>query len=205
MHWLITNRRSACCLTNKGRSVEPVLFSMIRWSYFNLDPCDDYQHFDHWKLLAMKALFNPDRCKKDMAVQFNSDSLIAWVKSPVPAWLLQLVKPWSLTLFRRWRFHNCIRAVPQKYLVQTLCWLNSHAALIHGIRTSLWQVYLMRHGRNQDKEIKAEMESCSGCKIFKAGNGPISMKHFLVYKLSLMKKRSGAKMGHSKHHLATEL
>lgn len=74
------DRRSAYCLSEKGKSVEPVILSMIRWGYFNLDAGDDYQHFHHWDLLAMKALFNPNHCKKTMTVQFIADSLIAWVK-----------------------------------------------------------------------------------------------------------------------------
>ena len=75
------DRRSAYCLTEKGKSVEPVVLSLIHWGYFNLDACDGYQHFHHWDLLAMKALFNPKKYKKSMTVQFKTNALTAWVKT----------------------------------------------------------------------------------------------------------------------------
>ena len=74
------DKRSAYCLTETGKTVEPVIFSLIRWGYINLNTCEDYEHYDHWDLLAMKALFNPARCKKNLTVQFESNALTAWVK-----------------------------------------------------------------------------------------------------------------------------
>ena len=74
-------KRSAYQLTTTGHEVEPVLLSLIRWGFSNLSPSDDdeYQHHPHWDLLALKALFNGERCNSSMKIQFESPALTAWV------------------------------------------------------------------------------------------------------------------------------
>ncbi|MDA0705882.1 MAG: helix-turn-helix domain-containing protein [Proteobacteria bacterium] len=73
-------KRAAYCLTANGKAVEPVILEMIRWGYrFGVsDP--EYLHWHHWDLLAMRAYFQPARCRRRIAVQFASPALTAWVR-----------------------------------------------------------------------------------------------------------------------------
>lgn len=72
-------KRSPYCLSEKGKTVEPIILSLIRWGHFNLSGDSEYQHFDHWDLLAMKALFIAKTSKKKITVQFEAETLTAWV------------------------------------------------------------------------------------------------------------------------------
>lgn len=72
--------RSAYELTSLGASLEPVIFSMIRWGFDHFTRQSDYHHFHHWDLLAMKALYRPEKYSRDITIQFDSKELTAWVK-----------------------------------------------------------------------------------------------------------------------------
>ncbi len=74
------NKRSAYQLTQAGRKVEQSVLAMIRWGYQYGHPQEDYVHFDHWDLLAMKAFFDQTKGQKKITVQFSSESLLAWVR-----------------------------------------------------------------------------------------------------------------------------
>lgn len=73
------NKRSAYQLTSSGLALEPIVLLLILWGYEHGEYQDEFLHFDHWDLLAMKAFFNPAKGSKPLSVQFNSDSLQAWV------------------------------------------------------------------------------------------------------------------------------
>jgi len=73
------NKRSAYQLSPMGLQVEPSVLALIRWGYQNGRTQDDYLHFEHWDLLAMKAFFSKKKGKKAVVLQFSSSSLTAWV------------------------------------------------------------------------------------------------------------------------------
>ncbi len=74
------SRRAAYRLTGTGRAVEPVILEMIRWGYrFGVSEAD-YTHQHHWDLLAMRAFFQPARCRQRIVVQFADAALTAWVR-----------------------------------------------------------------------------------------------------------------------------
>lgn len=75
------DKRSAYQLTTKGLDIEPIVMSLINWGHGNLTGDDEFNHFHHWDLLAMKALFKPAKCKQPMIVQFESEALTAWVRA----------------------------------------------------------------------------------------------------------------------------
>lgn len=74
------NKRSAYQLTKAGNQVEPAVLAMIRWGYQYGHPQEDYVHFDHWDLLAMKAFFDQPGGQEKITAQFSSESLLAWVE-----------------------------------------------------------------------------------------------------------------------------
>ena len=67
-------------LTRAGREVEPVVLALIRWGYLYAEFQQEYQHLDHWDLLAMKAFFSKEMCESDTVVQFQCRTLEAWVR-----------------------------------------------------------------------------------------------------------------------------
>lgn len=75
------NRRSAYRLTETGREIEPIVLAMIRWGLDHGHRDDSWLHCHHWDLLAMKALFRPNRCKQKVLVQFDAPGFQAWVKT----------------------------------------------------------------------------------------------------------------------------
>jgi len=56
-----------------------VVLELIRWGAGALPLEDEGQHFHHWDLLAMKALFSPRHCTAAMTIQFTCEELTAWV------------------------------------------------------------------------------------------------------------------------------
>jgi len=75
-----SNKRSAYQLTTTGWQLESVILPLIRWGYLYGEYQRDYLHYDHWDLLALKAFFNQGKGKQGLIVQFESDSLLAWVE-----------------------------------------------------------------------------------------------------------------------------
>jgi DNA-binding HxlR family transcriptional regulator len=73
------NKRAPYQLTSTGYEVEPVVFALIRWGYRFAEADAEYTHHHHWDLLAMKAFYVAERCRKPMIVQFLCDELTAWV------------------------------------------------------------------------------------------------------------------------------
>ncbi|MEP0390755.1 MAG: helix-turn-helix domain-containing protein [Erythrobacter sp.] len=70
-------------LTEKGRSLEPMVLEMINWSLrWARSPADpDGLHFPDWDLLALKALFVPnDDLKSPVLAQFRHEDWSAWVR-----------------------------------------------------------------------------------------------------------------------------
>jgi DNA-binding HxlR family transcriptional regulator len=70
-------------LTEMGRSLEPMLLDMIKWSLrwvrATADP--DGLYFPDWDLLALKALFVPnDDLKSPVLAQFEHEGWSAWVR-----------------------------------------------------------------------------------------------------------------------------
>ncbi len=52
----------AYVLTEHGRALEPVLLDLARWGYRTMPrPDDQTVHFAAWSVLAMKAVFRPER------------------------------------------------------------------------------------------------------------------------------------------------
>jgi len=74
------SKRSPYQLSKTGIDVEPIILSLIRWGYLHGETQQDYAHFDHWDLLAMKAFFNPTLGNKTACLQFDHPTLNAWVK-----------------------------------------------------------------------------------------------------------------------------
>lgn len=74
------DKRSPYALTRAGRAVEPLVFELIRWGYRFGTGSRDYAHEDHWDLLAMRAFFSSERCKRPLVVQFSDDDFEAWVR-----------------------------------------------------------------------------------------------------------------------------
>ena len=75
------DKRSAYRLTEKGWEVEPLILQLIRWGHTHLTGSDEFTHQDHWDLLAMKALFNPEKFNGDFTLQFCSPSFTGWIKA----------------------------------------------------------------------------------------------------------------------------
>ena len=73
------NKRSAYQLTQAGYEVEHSVLAMIRWGYRYGHPQEDFIHYAHWDLLAMKAFYDQSKGQKKITLQFSSVSLLAWV------------------------------------------------------------------------------------------------------------------------------
>lgn len=51
-------------LTERGRALEPVLVELVRWGHGIMGkPSEDDVHRAHWNILAMKAVFDPERAR----------------------------------------------------------------------------------------------------------------------------------------------
>lgn len=68
-------------LTAAGKSLEPVLLSLVRWGLaYGPDNQKGYHHRDDWDLLALKALFQADRAGGlSVCVQFKAEDFAGWV------------------------------------------------------------------------------------------------------------------------------
>lgn len=68
-------------LTPRGRALEPALLALIRWGLVHgPDNKPGDHHHDDWDLLALKALFQPDRAVTEkVAVQFADPALTGWM------------------------------------------------------------------------------------------------------------------------------
>lgn len=74
-------RQAPYRLTRPGRELEPAILALIRWGFRYAMSGEDDFHRDHWDLLAMKALFVPERSSRTLVVQFDSEALTAWVRA----------------------------------------------------------------------------------------------------------------------------
>ena len=72
---------SAYALTARGRALEPALLALIRWGLvYGPDNQPGHHHHDDWDLLALKALFQPDRAADlRLAVQFAAAEFEGWM------------------------------------------------------------------------------------------------------------------------------
>jgi len=90
------DKRSPYQLSPRGLEAEPIVLAMIRWGNGVLTAESDYSHQDHWDLLAMKALYQPElfrlelfNAKKENAsstltsikVIFKTENFNGWVKA----------------------------------------------------------------------------------------------------------------------------
>jgi DNA-binding HxlR family transcriptional regulator len=83
----IVERRSsapgvqAYALSERGRALEPAVLAMVRWGLaYGPKNQDGFYHQDDWDLVALKALFQPQRAGSLSArIQFRSDEFTAWV------------------------------------------------------------------------------------------------------------------------------
>ena len=68
-------------LTPRGRAIEPTLLALIRWGLvYGPDNQPGDHHKDDWDLLALKALFQPDRVAGEgVTVQFTDRDFSGWV------------------------------------------------------------------------------------------------------------------------------
>ena len=85
-------------LTSSGEALEPAVLALVRWGLVHgpQNQPGDY-HEDEWDLVALKALFQPQRAG-DLAlgVQFDSEQLKGWMRidsGTVSIGLGQLEKP----------------------------------------------------------------------------------------------------------------
>lgn len=68
-------------LTDRGRALEPAVLALVRWgmAHAGENAAGDH-HRDDWDLLALKALFQPDRAAGlDVCVSFATADFLAWV------------------------------------------------------------------------------------------------------------------------------
>lgn len=72
------DKRSEYQLTQAGWSVESVVLAIVRWGLGRKKEEANGAHFHHWDLLAMKALFNLDKCQHDIAMQFSCEQFTGW-------------------------------------------------------------------------------------------------------------------------------
>lgn len=83
------DKRSPYQLSPRGLEAEAIVLAMIRWGNGMLAGESDYSHQDHWDLLAMKALYQPELfrsegCKAELLsikVIFKTDDFNGWVKA----------------------------------------------------------------------------------------------------------------------------
>lgn len=68
-------------LTARGRAIEPALLALIRWGLvYGPDNQPGDHHHDDWDLLALKALFQPDRMAGEgVTVQFTDHEFSGWM------------------------------------------------------------------------------------------------------------------------------
>ncbi len=69
-------------LTASGAALEPAVLALVRWGfvYGPQNQPGDY-HEDPWDLVALKALFQPQRAgAQGLRVQFDSDGLQGWMR-----------------------------------------------------------------------------------------------------------------------------
>ncbi|MGI9247862.1 MAG: winged helix-turn-helix transcriptional regulator [Woeseiaceae bacterium] len=69
-------------LTQSGQALEPAVLALVRWGLVHGPQNQpDYHHQDDWDLVALKALFQPQRAGNlIIGVQFTSDTLTGWMK-----------------------------------------------------------------------------------------------------------------------------
>lgn len=70
-------------LTEMGQALEPIVLNLAKWSLkWQRGPSDpDGLHFPDWDLLALKALFVPDReRRKAITACFTTDEWSGWVR-----------------------------------------------------------------------------------------------------------------------------
>jgi len=69
-------------LTSSGMALEPAVLALVRWGLVHgpQNQPGDY-HEDEWDLVALKALFQPQRAGGlTLSVQFDADALIGWMR-----------------------------------------------------------------------------------------------------------------------------
>ena len=68
-------------LTARGRALEPAMLALIRWGLVHgPDNQAGFHHQDDWDLLALKALFQPDRAVDNaLSVQFADHDFAGWM------------------------------------------------------------------------------------------------------------------------------
>lgn len=67
-------------LTESGLALEPALLALVRWGLaYGREPRKSLHHRDDWDLLALKALFQPQRAAElSVCVQFETDDFTGW-------------------------------------------------------------------------------------------------------------------------------
>jgi DNA-binding HxlR family transcriptional regulator len=68
-------------LTEVGQALEPALLALVRWGLsYGPGNQEGFHHQDDWDLLALKALFQPDRVGDlSVSVQFKTEEFAAWM------------------------------------------------------------------------------------------------------------------------------
>ena len=72
--------QKAYALTPAGRALEPAVLGLVRWGLRNAQ-CNqpEFHHRDDWDLLALKAVFHPERARGlVVAAQFESRDFSGW-------------------------------------------------------------------------------------------------------------------------------
>jgi len=69
-------------LTESGQALEPAVLALVRWGLAHgPGNCPGDHHEDRWDLVALKALFQPERAAELSArVQFESPTLEGWIE-----------------------------------------------------------------------------------------------------------------------------
>ncbi len=83
------DKRSPYQLSPRGLEAEPIVLAMIRWGRGQLvelrEAEEGFTHQDHWDLLAMKALYNPELFQSkqitSITLVFKTEAFNAWVKA----------------------------------------------------------------------------------------------------------------------------
>ncbi len=68
-------------LTEVGQALEPALLALVRWGLrYGQGNQEGFHHQDDWDLVALKALFQPDRVVDlSVSVQFKTEECAAWM------------------------------------------------------------------------------------------------------------------------------
>jgi len=68
-------------LTEVGQALEPALLALVRWGLsYGPENQAGFHHLDDWDLVALKALFQPDRVSDlSVSVQFKTEEFAAWL------------------------------------------------------------------------------------------------------------------------------